>query len=303
MTRMRNLLPLIAPAIAAFMFAPAPLAAQTAGASARVAQAENDIVVEGRREEIRNELKQLFEEKSDQLARFESEFCPVIIGFPADWSAIIEQKVRENVTEAGMEVEDKPCRPTASVIFTYDPELLMEGLRKKMPGLFSGMSPVEIDRLTGETRTAYGWRAVDMLSRDGKPLDNASQVNGEASSAKIVRNAYPTRLYSNVRYDIVNSYLVLDIDRTPGMTLQQIADFATLHLLLDLQLDAGAKARDGSILKLFDVADPSTLPDTMSGFDRRMLKGFYAQPENNFSARRQRSRIAREIKSEDDGEE
>lgn len=300
---MRNPLPLLAPAIAAFLFAPAPLAAQTADASTRVAQAENEIVVEGRREEIRNELKQLFEENSDQLARFESEFCPVIIGFPADWSAIIESKIRENVTEAGLEVEDKPCRPTASVIFSYDPEELMEGLRKKMPGLFRGMSPVELDRLMGDTRTAYGWRAVDMLSRDGRPLESAGQINGQAADAKIVRDAYPTRLYSNVRYDIVNSYLVLDIEKTPGMTLQQIADYATLHLLLDLQVDAAAKSRQGSILRLFDVADPSTLADTMSEFDRRMLRGFYSQPDNNYSARRQRARMAREIKEGDETSE
>lgn len=288
-------------------------AALLAGSSALAAQenavpeekpdvSRNDpgIVVEGRKQEIRNEIKALIQTDGGQLARFESEFCPKVIGFDAEWTPIVERMIRENVVAAGMEVEDTPCRPTAVVIFSFDPQELVQGLRTRMPGLFEGMPPPEIERLTGTARTAYGWRAVDMLSRDGVALPSAGQINGESTRAKIVRNAAPTRLQSNVRFDIVNAYLVLDIERTPGMSLQQIADFATMHLLLDLSDRATASARQDSILHLFDAADPAELSPRMSVFDRRLLSGLYRERTNNIAANRQRGRIAEHIR---EGEE
>lgn len=301
---------LLAPAIFALLAAAAPhaLLAQVQPApdqpshappsegAAPPAATGGDITVLGRKEEIRNELKQLLNEQDDQLARFESEFCPRVIGFDKEWTPIIERLIRENVVAAGFKAEPAPCTPTAVVIFSYEPQALMAGLRERMPGLFTGFTPVQLDRLTKPVRATYSWRAVDMLSRDGIPLQNAEQINGEPAQAKVVRNAYPTRLYSNVRFDIVNSYLVLDINRTPGMSLQQIADFATMHLLLDLSDDAAADARQDSILRLFDAADPATVPATMSAFDRGMLSGLYGQSQNNRRANQQRGRIAEHIK-------
>lgn len=275
------------------LLASVPLLAQAESSSVT---SDPGITVEGRKQEIRNEIKNLLDNRSDQLARFESEFCPRVIGFDAEWTPIVERLIRENVAAAGMEVEPAPCRPTAVVIFSYDPQELVSGMRSRMPGLFSGMALPQLDRLTGTKRTAYSWRAVDMLSREGIPLQTAEGIDGTPARAKVVRNSTPSRLVRNVRFDIVNSYLVLDIERTPGMSLDQIAAFATMHLLLDLSEQANDVARSTSILKLFDSDDPTTAPPGLSSFDRHMLEGFYTQRFNDVSANQQRGRIAEHIR-------
>lgn len=248
------------------------------------------IVVEGQREQIRTEIKRLLEVDQAQLARFEEEFCPVVVGFPGEWTRILENLIAANAREAGLEVEDRPCTPTAVVIFSYDPDQLMPTLREKHLYLFAGMTPTELDRLIDKKRTTYGWRTVDMRDRFGQFLTQ------DLTSTPTVNNAAATRLYQNVRFDIVRSFIVIDLEKTPGMTLQQLADFATLNLMLDLKVDGADTVRSDTILSLFDGSDPTAKPARMSVFEQRMLKGFYAQRANNELANRQIGRIATEMK-------
>ena len=282
----------------------AACAAALAGPSlvhAQQAADEPDIVVAGQKQEIRAEIKNLLGTDGGQLARFESEFCPKVIGFDPEWTPIVENMIRDNVVGVGFEVETKPCKPTAVVIFTYKPQDLVVGLRKRMPGLFAGIVPTQLDRLTAEAKGAYSWRAIAMMHRDGTPLDPVGAINGEPSTAKLVRNAAQSRLVKSVRFDIVNSYLVLDLERTPGMSLNQIAAFATMHLLLDLSEQAPDVSRTNSILKLFEGERPENLPASLGGFDRLLLEGLYTQAANNVTANQQRGRIAQHIKDASEG--
>jgi hypothetical protein len=111
-----------------------------------------------------------------------------------------------------------------------------------------------------------------------------------------VRNANSSRVTSNVRYDIMTSFAAIDIGKTPGRTLRQLADYATMNLMLDLSRDAAHKAAPESILSLFNVADPEAAPQQMSAMDKGALRGLYAQKKNNVSAAVQRGRMAKAMK-------
>jgi hypothetical protein len=288
-----------------FAAAALALAAASAPSLADEAPADShDIVVEGTRQQVRNEIAHLLDDQGEQLARFENGFCPKVIGFDAEWTPKLENLIREDAAAAGIKPDPVPCRPTAVLIFTEAPQELVTGLRTRMPGLFEGLQTAQTSAMVAEARPFYGWRAVDLRDRDGRELQSASSIgsstwNNSPTHAKIVRNAPNSRLQSAVRYEIVNSYLVADITKTPGMTLGQIADFAALEFLLDLERDAPMQARQDSMLRLFDVADPTTLPPRMSDFERNLLGGLYSQRENNVRANQQRGRIARYIAQAD----
>ena len=283
----------------AAMMVAAPLAAQAAPAApapAKAAPANPDIVVQGSREELRVQLRQILDTSQGQLARFESAFCPKVIGYPADWTGHLEKLIRANAAEAGMKVEPVGCRPTAMVIFIDDPQRLITELRKAMPGLFDGYTSRELDLMTATRRPAYGWRTVEMVDKNGLVLTSVGQINGEAADAKIVRNANSSRVTSNVRYDILTSFTAIDIAKTPGHTLRQLADYATMNLMLDLSRDATRKAQPESILALFEAANPEAAPQQMSAMDKGALRGLYVQKNNNVSAAVQRGRIAKAMK-------
>lgn len=262
----------------------APLAAQErAPDPAAAADADSPIVVQGAREQVRNELWRILDTTEDHYARFDEAFCPRVIGFDAEWTPVLENLIRENAVRAGLTPRAAPCAPTAVVIFIDRPQELMQGLHRKMHGLFEGQYAAENRRLIDRYRPAYSWKAIELRSIDGVTVRDGS-----------VR-AIATRLSSNVRYDILNSYLVLDITKTPGMTLGQIADFASLHLLAEVAPESTASARSDSMLRLFEVADPTTLPARMNAFDRGMIAGLYDPDLDDAPAGNQRGRLAQTI--------
>ena len=90
-------------------------------------------------------------------------------------------------------------------------------------------------------------------------------------------------------------FVVIDRQQTVGKSLRQLADVATMHLLLDVNQDAGTRD-PGSILSLFEQRpEGMSAPMRLSKFDRGALAGFYTQRENNRSARQQAENIARAI--------
>ncbi len=278
---------------AAALLISAPVAAQDQPAAESADSSE--IVVQGAKKEIRRQLWQMLEPTEGYITSFDDTFCPIIIGFDAEYSAIIEKRIRDNVRAAGIEPMEAPCRPTAVMIFIDEPQELVNGLRKTRPGIFNSNYVAEIRAMAEQDRPYYSWKAIDQRTVDGVPLRDG------------VAPARATRLAANARYDIVGSYLIVDIDKTPGMSLDQIADFATLHLLVELDRDVAKIAEPLSILRLFDIDDPSLLPHSMSAQDRAMLSGIYDSDLTELSGPQQRQRLAttmaRELEEGEKGSE
>ena len=281
---------------------PALLAASLTGnpvAAQEEAAPTDPIVVEGTREKIRDQIRSILEPSGGQLSSFGRGFCPLIIGFDAEWSAHLDTLIRANAKEFGLRPLDKGCTPTAIVIFTDEPQELIQGLRKKMPSLFETLYLPEIRRIANTERTSYSWRATGPVGRDGD-LPTSGSFDGDANGVPVINAFSSSRLRSPTNYEIFNSYLIVDITKTPGMTLQQIADFATMNLLLDLEEEAVSKAPAGSILSLFDAEDPTKVSPGLSTFDRSLLTNLYAAENKARSASRQASTIAAAMTRDED---
>jgi hypothetical protein len=227
------------------------------------------------------------ESSGDQLARFEAEICPVVIGMPADWTAILTRIIRENVVAAGGKIGREGCSVNAAAIFIDQPQELLWALNKEEPSFFMNMSPREFDQFSGPRRAAYSWHTSNTYTKDGAHMD------------KVTRFASATRLYTNVREEMESGLVVIDRRATIGKSLRQLADFATMHLMLDVNWRSPHMDRS-SILSLFHSHDQGP-PMRMSSFDRNALSGFYLQRENNRTADQQRQNIARAIERQEAG--
>ena len=274
----------------------APLSAQVGVRASTSEQAEpsnEEIVVIGEKKKIAQALKNLIEPSGkEQYARFEDRICPIVIGMPRDWTGPLLKMVRENIEKAGAKLEEPGCKPTALAIFIDQPRELVSAMHKEMPDFF-GMTPREYDTFLAGSAPVWSWHVVDTRDRDGTQL---AQGSIDGNDFGVVKNASATRLYSNVREDMLAGFVVVDRQQTVGKTLRQLADLVTMHLMLDVRAGAGARDRS-SILSLFESRAESELPPpSMSNFDRGALAGFYGQRENNRSARQQRINIAQAIK-------
>ena len=259
------------------------------------AQTGNEIVVTGqkKKQEIAQALKKLIEPTgSEQLARFEDKVCPMVIGMPRDWTIRMTRMIRDNIAAVGGKLEPAGCKPNALAIFIDQPRELVDAFHEAEPHFFN-MTPREFKQFAETPGPVWSWHVTDMRGRDGQQLGQGS-MNGNDFS--VVRNASASRLYSNVREDMLAGFVVIDRQQTVGRTLRQLADLTTMHLLLDVKPGAG-KQDMGSILSLFEARGEGAAPPArFSTFDRGVLTGFYTQRENNRSATQQRENIAEAIR-------
>jgi hypothetical protein len=257
--------------------------------SGQSADSEDSILVEGQRStekkpSVVTQLRSIIlEADNEQLARFETSVCPMIIGMPRDMTAVLDRIIRENVVAVGGKVAEPGCSVNAAVIFIDQPQALIRALYKEEPSFFFTFTPREFYYFADQPRPFYSWHLTNSYTRDGGYM------------SKVVRSAAASRLYSNIREEMEAGIVVIDRARTEGKTLRQLADFATMHLLLDVKQKHGQFDRS-SILSLFDRRGRTAmLPPRFSGFDRSALSGFYTQRENNRTAAQQRQNIAAAI--------
>jgi len=258
-------------------------------------QTDESVVVTGQRKQIAQALKKLIEQSdSEQFARFEDKLCPIVIGMPRDWTASLTRMIRENVIAVGGKAGKPGCTFNAAIIFIDQPLELVKAFAEEEPGYFS-MTPKELAKFTAVQRPVTSWHVTDMRGRDGQELGQMGMLGGMPADARINRNAAASRLYTNVREDMLVGFVVIDRQQTVGKSLRQLADLATMHIMLDVRQDA-SELDPGSILSLFESrAEGDPVPDRLSQFDRGALRGFYTQRENNRSARQQAENIARAI--------
>ena len=288
----------IAFALAASLIA-APLAAQVGVRASTASSASTDdaIIVQGKKKEIAQALRQLIRPSggAEQLARFEDDVCPLVAGMPREWTAVLTRMIRQNVVAVGGKAGKPGCKYNAVVIFIDQPQELVKALAEAEPGFFA-MTPRELANFTATPRPVSSWHVTDTRDRDGKELASMGGIGGMPADAKIVRNASASRLYSTIREDMLTGFVVIDRPATVGKSLRQLADLATMHLLLDVKQDAGARDT-GSILSLFEPRPAGVAaPQRLSRFDRGAMSGFYTQRENNRTADQQRNNIADSIR-------
>ena len=286
---------------AALLAATAPAAAQIGVRASTAADEEpqESIIVQGQRREIAQALRKLITPaESEQLARFEDEVCPMVIGMPKDWTAKLMKMIRDNVMAVGGKIGKPGCKVNAPVIFIDQPLELIQALAKEEPGFFN-MTPRQLEKFTAAPRAVASWHVTDTFTRDGVETGQMGSLSAAGgalpTNAKVVRQAAASRLYSNIREDMLVGFVVIDRQQTPGKSLRQLADLATMHLLLDINQEAGERD-PGSILSLFEArGEGLAAPARLSKFDRGALRGFYTQRENNRTAAQQANNIARAI--------
>ena len=280
----------------AMLAAAAPASAQIGvRGSTADSESQESVVVQGQRRQIAQALRKLITPTdSEQLARFEDEICPMVIGMPREWTGSLTRMIRENVVAVGGKAGKPGCTVNAAVIFIDQPLELIKALAADEPGFFN-LTPRQLQEFTSTQRPIASWHVTDTRAREGEELGQVGKIGGFPANAKIVRQATDSRLVSNVREDMLVGFVVFDRMATPGKTLRQLADISTMHLLLDINQRAGERD-PGSILSLFEErADGMSAPARLSKFDRGALRGFYTQRQNNRSARQQAENIAKAI--------
>ena len=112
-------------------------------------------------------------------------------------------------------------------------------------------------------------RTISLTARDGMPIARAEDLTTPPETAMWMAHS---KIYTATRNDILSSLILFDRDAVRGMSIVQLADYATFRALAHT-LPQVTSARRDSILALFEGG--ATPPTQLTEFDLAYLRAMY----------------------------
>jgi len=282
---------LISALLTAFAAAQSPTPAADAPADDR------DIIVKGERiryEQISGFIKALTNVPSGgQIGRFHSEVCPAAVGHPKLQAAAISERMRQVAGAAEIRAARAGCTPNVFLIAVPDKGEAILQMSKKYPAYFGNMSAHQVKQLSADPHPAVAWQVENRLGADGEELEQPAGtdyyvVKGTGSGSRIRSGSVP---------NFIASIVVVDLKAIGGLTVTQVADYASMRAFAETDPARAAKAGAPTILTILDAADEQQIPLTLTAWDLGYLKSLYTT-SNDYYANFHRGEMAHVLKQE-----
>ncbi|WP_120077266.1 hypothetical protein [Aurantiacibacter odishensis] len=206
----------------------------------------------------------------EPLPRFEDRLCPGIIGLDREYAGLMVSRLRENADALGLRLAGgDACEANVVIAFVEDSRAYLAEMMDERGYLFNDMTPMQRRQLLESTGASGVWHQVAARTRDGIRVGRRENLAQVPTAGMWQAHS---RIYRPVRHDITYALVLLDRDEARGLTLRQLADYATLRALAT-EFPAGAGEGEASMLTLFEDADK---PMELTAFDRAWLERLYA---------------------------
>ncbi|MFN3515624.1 MAG: hypothetical protein ACK4YM_00495 [Novosphingobium sp.] len=213
------------------------------------------------------------------LSRHYQPICLRLFGIDPAYGEPIADRIRNNIRWLGLPVGKENCQPNVWIGFFSNSKAEVERLRKREPAMFASLAPHEFKRIFAGSGAVQVWHATETRSLDGRPIPVVRVQIGDSLSGRDIETGYNAqyragRLVSPIRNDINGTIVVFDRGRANGLTIQQLADYATFRILAPVQDFAQVEPNAlPSILQLFT---PGAMPpDGLTEFDWAYLAAYY----------------------------
>lgn len=212
------------------------------------------------------------------LARFQDPLCPGIVGVQRDQAEGMVGLIRQDAVELGLRLADpETCEPNLLVAVIDNPGAYLDGLRKRKGYLFDWLGKAERDQLFDSPGPAHTWVRVSTRSRDGITVYPSQTLTDLPFTTM---EAAHSLIYVPVRRDIISSMVLIDKRAVQGLSVGQVAAYATMRGLSGYQADRLETPRD-TILGLFGEGPK---PAGLTRSDRIFLRTLYSTLPNNPAA-------------------
>jgi hypothetical protein len=234
-----------------------------------------------RKKELRDFTREVIRppRMNQPVAKFFYPVCVQVLGLEAEAAGVIAARIRENAEALGVGADPKPdCVPTLRVAFMAPAAgPAAEWLSMESPQL-AHLASYQRERVLAESGPVRAWNRVVVRDFNGEPLmlSTARAFGDQARNPDIVFLDPYSATDPIITTEITAAAVLIARDAADGLTLGQLADYATMRTLL------GTGAPDGdtpapTILTLF--ADPQA-PAGLTGFDRALVRELYDASRN-----------------------
>ena len=208
---------------------------------------------------------QLYDEA---LPRFETPLCPGVFGIRDDYAQEMTDRIRANAARLDVKIAKRGCSPNLFIAFVDDGRDLLTRLARTHSKVFCIIGEAEQEEILREGEPVRVWshiRTID-IRRTGLPTRIFRCREDIPSQGSKVGMFLPERR------DIVSSLVVFDREEVLGMTVVQLADYATMRGLSHTRPASGDERME-TILALFE-GDRSSPPE-LTRFDVGYLASLY----------------------------
>ncbi|MBB5745834.1 hypothetical protein [Brevundimonas variabilis] len=268
-----------------------------------------DIVVEGR--QLEDIASRFVGEVADPvrhrgLARWRDGVCVGVANLQPDMAQQMVDRISTIVEDVGLTPGAPGCSPNILVIATVDANRFTPQFVAQRPRLFlvggSGMDQgtAALDRFRTTDRPVRWWtvsiKTDDDTGKASVRLPGAMNADGTGPFsvmhyAPIVNVRAASRLTTSYVDDAKRSFVIVDVDKVQGISLDQLADYVAMVSLAQIDADADTSGY-ATILNVFE--DPGQTPG-LTNWDRAYLVGLYDTQRRRLNRTSQRTEVVDSI--------
>ena len=216
--------------------------------------------------------------------------CPVTFGLSPAFNAFVTRRIVEVTKMVGAVVKPaRKCRPDVQVVFTTDPQGLVNTLSRRTNSDILGVHYVsETKALSRVSRAIQAWYVTGTISDTGPYAVTITTRGGAASPTGLVKldDAYEDTTYSGLgshipprnSSQIVSTLIVVDSNKVEGREIGPISDYIAMLALSQAQ----SKSLDmcGPLPSILDLmaagCQTRPAPESLTEGDIAFLKALYS---------------------------
>jgi len=218
----------------------------------------------------------------EPLVRFQDPLCVMVSGLGDVLSERVAERIRLQARNVGAKLAESGCTPNATVVLVDRPKVLIDRMRRERPALLDSDSLRRIRSALDSGYPAISWASTERRDQFGRQLPPGNPLGGLVRESLFDEmlyardNRFPSQLNLNFSTARSGAFVVFNAYEMSGVHLDQLADYATMHILGNPKPDARLST-DGpaSILDLFRFG-PEEAPPGLTLIDLAYLKGLYA---------------------------
>lgn len=222
------------------------------------------------------------------IARWNSPICPEVTGLRDDLANYVEQTVTAVAQAVGARAHSGDCDANIVIVFMREPSEFVETLRRQRPAHLASLDLRERQALASSDAAARSWSVNEFRTRDGRVVQQSNGPNIDGNFEQGGSRGVASRISNELRADFSTVYMLIDLDRMEGVTMQQLSAFVALEALTAADTSAPMRP-ERTILSLFGSA--AEAPADLTDWDVAYLRALYGT-EPAQAAETQRSAIA-----------
>jgi hypothetical protein len=228
----------------------------------------------------------------ESLMRWNSPVCPLVAGLKRDQGEYILTRISQAARDAHAPLAGEHCQANLFVIVTAQPnqvlkDWLARGARldtrhgvEEVKSFLESSQPVRVwynavAGCNGVAPNGASTSAAELNSTLGGHVESGgavgSAVPGTGLGAVACDDTIDTHLTFGEVQSISAALVVADVNKLNHVSLEQLADYASLVGLMNIRSDADAGSTP-TILQLFHDAKP---PDGLTSWDKALLYSVY----------------------------